>query len=131
MREKNTKTVAKGKMSNALNTRSSSRLEPKERAYIVRLPVPPLRRFGKWQIYDIEPKDEPDDDGDGLTNRMPPHPSLQGYWGNVDDRCYTYLFREPTLLNYQPVKLENNQIRFKYLYEVSHYLINYLHILIK
>ena len=98
MREK--KPVNTGKMREALSTRSSSKRDPKEtKPFILRLPAPPPRRFGKWQIYDIEPKDCPDDDGDGLTNLEPPHPSLQGYWGNVDDATYTYLFREPTLLN--------------------------------
>ena len=108
-------------------TRSSSKRESKEdQPYIPRLPAPPARRFGKWQIYDISPKDHPDDDGDGSTSLPPPHPSLEGYWGNVDDRGFVYLFREPHLFNYQPIKLERNQILFKDIENVSHYLINSL-----
>ena len=131
MREKN-KPVNTGKMREALTTRSSSKRDPKEaKPFILRLPTPPPRRFGKWQIYEIEPKDKPDDDDDGLTNRAPPHASLQGYWGNVDDESYTYLFREPTLFNYQPIKLDNREIRFKDLENSSPYLINYQHIFIE
>ena len=118
-------------MSAALTNRAASNKRvTNDNFFIPRLPAPPRRTFGSWEAFDVEPKEIPDDDGEGdATHLAPHHRSLKNYWGDVDDDSVIRLFHEPTI-DYQPLKLDSSNVMFKDNEYVSIYLINFLHIFI-
>ena len=79
--------------------------------------------YGFWKIFLFEKEDAPDQEDVDDKSKVPPHPFLKSYWGDIDDETFIHLFNGPRV-DYSPVKLISKDVMFKDHDDVSFYLIH-------